>query len=610
MILSMSNLGHDYGNGVLFSGLSTAVDKSDRIVLMGKNGCGKTTLLRILSGQLEPSTGKLFVSSDLRIGFQKQERVTDTEMELFDYYLQDKKYVMKDTVEYYSYERRVRSILSGLGFNNEDWNRKLISFSGGELTRIALGKLLLLDYDLLLLDEPTNHLDLQSVDWLMSFLKNYNGAVLLVSHDRYLVRNVGNRFWEFNGGEIWDFKGNYSKYLESREIMMKTGERTKENIEKEIKHLEEVSRRYRNWGQEKFIKQAKSKEKQIERLKSKMNQVSLPDEEINGPRIRLPEPDRTGYKVLEVKNLNFSFDQKEIFNNASVLIHRREKVGLLGPNGSGKSTFLKLLVGELKKQSGEVKWGHNVRFGYLSQMTEELDPESEVIDECWKLVWQWPDYEVRKYLGRFDFTGEDVFKKVSSISGGEKTKLALAKLILKKPNVLIMDEPTNNLDIWAVQSLETVLKEYESAMIIVSHDREFLKNICDKYVAVHNKEIIDIPSLDYYLKGKLKNKTEKEESDNQSTEQLSYEERKKIRNIRKSLIRKYEKLENDEKDLENRLGEIQYEMRSNPRDYEKLHELQKEQKKIEDNLLGLLEEKEKVSKEINELMHNEKDGIS
>ncbi|MEA2067322.1 MAG: ATP-binding cassette domain-containing protein [Thermotogota bacterium] len=606
MILSMSNLGHDYGNEILLSGLSTAVDKADRIVLMGKNGCGKTTLLRILSGQLVPAIGELFVSSDLRIGFQRQERVTDTEMELFDYYLQDKKYVIKDTVEYYSYERRVRSILSGLGFTDEDWNRKLASFSGGELTRIALGKLLLLDYDLLLLDEPTNHLDLQSVDWLMNFLKNYNGAVILVSHDRYLVRNVGNRFWEFNGGEIWNFKGNYTKYLESREIMMKTGERTKENIEKEIKHLEEVSRRYRNWGQEKFIKQAKSKEKQIEKLKSKMNQVSLPDEEINDPRIRLPEPDRTGYKVLEVKNLNFSFDQKDIFNNTSLLVHRKEKVGLLGPNGSGKSTFLKLLVGELKKQSGEVKWGHNVRFGYLSQMTEELDPESEVIDECWKFVWHWPDYKVRKYLGRFDFTGEDVFKKVSSISGGEKTKLALAKLILKKPNVLIMDEPTNNLDIWAVQSLETVLKEYESAMIIVSHDREFLKNICDKYVAVHNKEIINIPSLDYYLKGKLTYKLEKEEKDDSTTEQLSYEERKKIRNIKKSLIRKYEKLENNEKALENRLGEIQYEMRSHPREYEKLHELQKEQKTIEDKLLNLLEEKEKVSNEINELVHNER----
>ncbi|MFO7881296.1 MAG: ATP-binding cassette domain-containing protein [Kosmotogaceae bacterium] len=603
MILSTSNLGHDYGNGILFSGISTAVNKSDRIVLMGKNGCGKTTLLKILSGQIEPSMGELFVSSDLRIGFQKQERVMNLEEELFSYYLHDKKYVMKDTVEYYSFERRARSILSGLGFNEEDWNRKLESFSGGELTRIALGKLFLLDYDLLLLDEPTNHLDLQSVDWLMNFLKTYNGAVLLVSHDRYLVRNVGNRFWEFNGGEVWDFKGNYSKYLETREIMMKTGERSKENIEKEIKHLEEVSRRYRNWGQEKFIKQAKSKEKQIERLKSKMDQVSLPDEEVNGPRLRLPEPDRTGYKVLEVKNLSFSFKQKEIFNDASFLIHRREKVGLLGPNGSGKSTFLKLLIGELRKQSGEVKWGHNVRYGYLSQMTEELNPDSEVIDECWKLVWQWPDYEIRKYLGRFDFTGEDVFKKVSSISGGEKTKLALAKLILKKPNVLIMDEPTNNLDIWAVQSLENVLKEYESAMIIVSHDREFLNNICDKFVAVHNKGIIDVPSLNYYLKGKLtyKNNNETKEDD-QSSEQLSYEKRKKIRNVRKSLVKKHEKLENEEKILENRLGEIQYEMRRYSRDYEKLHSLQKEQKKIEDKLLHLLEDKEKINEEI--IKHN------
>ncbi len=606
MILSMSNLGHDYGDGVLFSDISTAVDKSDRIVLMGKNGCGKTTLLKILSGQIEPSIGELFVSSDLRVGFQRQERVMNFEEELFNYYLQDKKYVMKDTVEYYSFERRVRSILSGLGFTEEDWNRELESFSGGELTRIALGKLFLLDYDLLLLDEPTNHLDLQSVDWLMNFLKIYNGAIILVSHDRYLVRNVGNRFWEFNAGNVWDFKGNYSKYLETREIMMKTGEREKENIEKEIKHLEEVSRRYRNWGQEKFIKQAKSKEKQIERLKTRINQVDLPDEEINGPKLRLPEPDRTGYKVLEVKNLNFSFKQKEIFNRASLLIHRGEKTGLLGPNGSGKSTFLKLLVGELRKQTGEVKWGHNVRFGYLSQMTEELNPNSEVIDECWKLVWQWPDYEIRKYLGRFDFTGEDVFKKISSISGGEKTKLALAKLILKKPNVLIMDEPTNNLDIWAVQSLEKILEEYESAMIIVSHDREFLKNICDKFVAVHNKKITEIPSLDYYLKGKLTNKKNDQEKEEQSSEQLSYERRKKLRNMRKSLSNKYEKLENDEKVLEDRLGEIQYEMRKHSRDYEKLHRLQKEQKKIEDNLLHLLEVKEKIKKEIDEFKHTNK----
>jgi len=597
MLLTLSKVGHDYGQDFLFDEVSTSIDKRDKIILLGKNGSGKSTLMRIIAGELSPTEGEVFHSSNVKIGYQIQSRIPDEKMTLMEYYLQDKSNVPLDTEEFYSYDRRVRSILVGLEFYEEDWERHLETFSGGELTRISLGKLFLVDHDILLLDEPTNHLDLESTEWLVDFLKSYKGALLVITHDRYLIRNVGNRFWELNGGSLWDFAGTYDKYQSDREIMVKSGLRTRENLSREIERLDAVAKRYRLWGQEKFIKQAVNKERQRDRLKDQLETIDLPDEEIRPTKFRLPQPDRTGYSVLKIEGLSFGFGSKKLFNGASAEVHRRDKIGLLGPNGSGKTTLLRIITENLEEYVGQITWGHNVRWGYLSQLTEDLNPSNDVISEIWQLMRGQPDYEVRKYIGRFGFPGDDVFKPVPSLSGGERTKLALAKLILSKPNVLVMDEPTNNLDIWSIESLEEVLKEYEGCIILVSHDREFVQNVCDHFLMIDGKKLKAVSSVEEYLRRNQRNI----DSTGNEYARLTFQERRRLSNKKKSVLERLQQLEVEENELSRKLEMAQLKMGLFSTDYEKLQDLYTGIERIESRLLEILQEREMLDDELDRL---------
>lgn len=597
MLLTLSKVGHDYGQDFLFDEVSTSIDKRDKIILLGKNGSGKSTLMRIIAGELSPTEGEVFHSSNVKIGYQIQSRIPDEKMTLMEYYLQDKSNVPLDTEEFYSYDRRVRSILVGLEFYEEDWERHLETFSGGELTRISLGKLFLVDHDILLLDEPTNHLDLESTEWLVDFLKSYKGALLVITHDRYLIRNVGNRFWELNGGSLWDFAGTYEKYQSDREIMVKSGLRTRENLSREIDRLDAVAKRYRLWGQEKFIKQAVNKERQRDRLKDQLETIDLPDEEIRPTKFRLPQPDRTGYSVLKIEGLSFGFGSKKLFNGASAEVHRRDKIGLLGPNGSGKTTLLRIITENLEEYVGQITWGHNVRWGYLSQLTEDLNPSNDVISEIWQLMRGQPDYEVRKYIGRFGFPGDDVFKPVPSLSGGERTKLALAKLILSKPNVLVMDEPTNNLDIWSIESLEEVLKEYEGCIILVSHDREFVQNVCDHFLMIDGKKLKAVSSVEEYLRRNQRNI----DSTGNEYARLTFQERRRLSNKKKSVLERLQQLEVEENELSRKLEMAQLKMGLFSTDYEKLQDLYTGIERIESRLLEILQEREMLDDELDRL---------
>ncbi|RAM59907.1 ABC transporter [Mesotoga sp. SC_4PWA21] len=597
MLLTLSKVGHDYGQDFLFDEVSTSIDKRDKIILLGKNGSGKSTLMRIIAGELSPTEGEVFHSSNVKIGYQIQSRIPDEKMTLMEYYLQDKSNVPLDTEEFYSYDRRVRSILVGLEFYEEDWERHLETFSGGELTRISLGKLFLVDHDILLLDEPTNHLDLESTEWLVDFLKSYKGALLVVTHDRYLIRNVGNRFWELNGGSLWDFAGTYDKYQSDREIMVKSGLRTRENLSREIDRLDAVAKRYRLWGQEKFIKQAVNKERQRDRLKDQLETIDLPDEEIRPTKFRLPQPDRTGYSVLKIEGLSLGFGSKKLFNGASAEVHRRDKIGLLGPNGSGKTTLLRIITENLEEHVGQITWGHNVRWGYLSQLTEDLNPSNDVISEIWQLMRGQPDYEVRKYIGRFGFPGDDVFKPVPSLSGGERTKLALAKLILSKPNVLVMDEPTNNLDIWSIESLEEVLKEYEGCIILVSHDREFVQNVCDHFLMIDGKKLKAVSSVEEYLRRNQRNI----DSTGNEYARLTFQERRRLSNKKKSVLERLQQLEVEENELSRKLETAQLKMGLFSTDYEKLQDLYTGIERIESRLLEILQEREMLDDELDRL---------
>lgn len=595
MLLTMEKIGHDYGNGFLFENVSSSIYKRDKIVLIGKNGSGKTTLLRILTGKLEQSEGSLHISSNLKIGYQTQERIQNDDQKLFDFYMESIKLVLKDTEEYYSFERKVRSILSGLELPEDTWDRKISSFSGGEITRISLGKLLLVDYDLLILDEPTNHLDIESVQWLTNFIKNYQGAVILVTHDRYLLRKVGNRFWELNAGTLWDFKGDFNLYKEERELLLKSGLRQRANMEKEIDRLIAVAKRYRLWGEDKFIKQAKSKERQADKLKAQLEEINLPDEEIREQKISIPEPKRTGYVVLGIEELSYNYGPKKILNKVNLELNRGEKLSLLGINGSGKTTLLNLITDTIPKKNGEIKWGYNVEWKYLSQMKEDLNKDNDVLKEIWKIKSSWPDYEIRKYIGRFGFTGDDVFKNVSELSGGEKTRLALCKIILQAPNVLIMDEPTNNLDIWTIEGLEKVLKEFKGAIILVSHDRDFVESICDRYILIENKKLKKIDSLDHYLKHVFSNSNESKKKNNKSN--YSYKERKKMHNRYKTVIRKIEELSSSSYQIERELEDINKKMFTFGTDYERVAEFQKLKKEKEENVIFQLEEIENLKEE-------------
>lgn len=597
MIVSLNKVGHDFGIGHLFEDVTATIDKRDKIVLIGRNGSGKSTLLKIITGELKPSDGELYVASTLKIGYQMQKRVNNLNQTLSEYYMEDKESLPKESVEYYSYDRRVRSILTGLGFGKDTWERGLSTFSGGELTRIALGKLFLVDYDILLLDEPTNHLDLESVEWLTSFLKSYKGAVVLVTHDRYLIRSIGNRFWELNSQKLWDFRGNFERYSSEREHLLKSGVRTRENLIKERDRLLAVAKRYRNWGEDKFIKQAMSKERMADRLQEKLDNIELPEENINAPKIKLPEPDRTGYIVLETQKLSFSYDGKKIFDEADFVMQRREKVSILGVNGSGKTTLLRIITGELDDYKGKITWGHNVHWGYLSQMKDDLDQTSDVMGEIGNLIPLWPDFEIRKYAGRFGFTGEDVFKAVTSLSGGERTRLALAKLILKKPNILVMDEPTNNLDIWSIEELEEVLKEYRGAIILISHDREFVENIADKFYTISDKKLLKTRSLAEYLSMTVKDKTSTETSEGKQ----SFQERRKLSNRKKTILDRLESISLEEKKNETVIEKAHGEMSINSTNFQKLNDLQLQIETSEEKILELLEEKEFLEKELEDL---------
>lgn len=598
MIVTLSDVSHDYGPGPLFDSISTSISKDDKIVLIGKNGSGKSTLLKIVSGEIRPADGSVFRKSGLQIGHQKQKRIEDNDEGLFKHYMTGKELLIKDSYEFYSYERRVRSILSGLGFKEPEWERKLGSFSGGELTRISLGKMLLFDYDLLLLDEPTNHLDLDSVDWLVNYLKSYKGAMVVVSHDRYLIKSVGTRFWEINSGRLWDFAGNYAIYSKERERMMKTTLRTRENLEKEIDRLSKVAERYRVWGQEKFIKQAINKERQVERLRVRLETAAAPENERSDLRLKLSANGRTGYKVLELSKLVFSYDGLPLFRGTNAILHRGEKLALLGPNGSGKTTLLRMITGELHPEGGSYTWGQNVRWSVLSQTTAELDDNSSVLEEAWKEVPEWPDYRIRGYLGRFGFELDEVFKGVSELSGGERTKLALAITILKKPNVLIMDEPTNNLDIWSIESLEQVLDQYDGAMIVVSHDREFLKNVCTRFVEIRRGKVVQLRSLEDY-RG-VKDSQSSGELSNCSAK-ASYDEIRKTRNQCRAFERRLQELDVEERETEKEIERLQQEVQDYATDYEKLEAVNAKLQLHEDHLLNILLEKEKLSEELENL---------
>lgn len=588
-------MSHNFGEFYLFYDVDLVINQNDRIALIGKNGAGKTTLLNIISGNIEPIEGRVLKRNDLNISLLKQYRLdlNKTDPTLYDFI---KESVSKNTPEHIV-DKTVRSLLVGLGFEESQWNRNVSGLSGGELTRLSLGKTLSEKSDLLLLDEPTNHLDLFSIDWLINYLKNYKGAMVIVSHDRTFLKQLCNKYWEINNSKIWEFKGTYKEYIQSREIYINSVNSRKQNLQKEIERLEKMIERYRSWATEKMVRQAVIRERKLEELKNELEEIQNIEEE-KGIDVKIPQPTKTGYKVVEVKDLSFSYNKEQkLLENISFELYEGEKLAILGKNGCGKSTLLKLLIGELENHEGSIEWGYNIKIGYLDQVISNLSQEYDVLNETWELVKDWKDFEVRKYLGRFGFYSSEVFKKVSELSGGELTRLALAKILLEKPNVLILDEPTNHLDILTIESLEQALKEYTGAIIFVSHDQSFIENISNKFLLIDNGESKISENIEPLLE-EIKNNSFKIKKEKKVNEE--YEQNKKIKNRIKTLNKEISRIRVESELLFEKLDSVEAKLFEYGDDYNKVLELIEEKNKLEKELTKLQKLESKYVEELNQ----------
>jgi len=577
-LIVLNNLTISFPGKTLLSDVNLNISDKERVALIGKNGSGKTTLLKAIAGIFNDYTGKIFTSG--KILYLDQFRNFD-EKTPFKYYMK-----VADTPEK---ERMVRSILKGLGFEEKDWNREISTFSGGEKTRLHIGRVFLENPDFVLLDEPTNFLDISGIHFLKNFLKNFDGGYIIISHDRSFLRNTCDRFLEINNEKIWDFNMSFDRYIEERKNLLLHQERELKNRVKEIERLKTIIERYRKWGREKSIKQAKSKEKRLQKMLEELESTTVFVEDEVDKIVKIPEPESSGYIVLEVKKLGFL----DVIKNVSFTIYNGEKVAIMGPNGSGKTTILKLINGNLKGD-GIVKFGHNVKPVFLDQFVENLDPENTVFEEISSEMEMEPDYVVRAYAGRFGFKGEDVFKMVSELSGGEKQILALSKVLLKRPNLLILDEPTNHMDLETVEILENALKEFKGSIVLVSHDEELIKNVCNRFFAIKEKTIVEISSVDEYdMPESKRNQTKKDITE--------FEERKKIRNQIKKLKNQIMELEEKERMLSKELEKIEKELLNIGSDYLKAMDLTRKKEFLEEEILNTLQEMENLDEQLERL---------
>ncbi len=509
-LVRMENLTKYYGAELILDSINWRISADDRIGLIGNNGSGKTTLFKIIVGEIKDFRGLCERAKRARIGYLKQEPDFISELKLRDAirrsafehiqdlekqmeYLTQRMSEVEDEEEQaeildqyarvqekyeayggYDYEHRIDNVLAGMGFKTSDFNLPVRFLSGGQKGRAAIAKLLLEEPDLLLLDEPTNHLDIEATEWLEEFIKTeYRGAFVVVSHDRYFLDKVVTKIAELRNNKIKEYNGNYTKYLFLRERELLVQQREYEQQQEEIEHNLDFYRRY-HAGQR--GREARGRMKLLER----MELIEKPQGDDKKIKLNFTTDIRGGDDVLQLRNVSKTYDNKTLFHNLSMDLYRKDRLGIIGPNGVGKTTLLRMIMGEEKPTTGTVWLGYNLRIGYYDQELSGLNKENTVLDEIWQLIPKGDPGEVRSYLGRFLFSGDDVFKRIGDLSGGEQSRVALAKLLLQNANFLILDEPTNHLDINSKEVLEEALTDFPATMIIVSHDRYFLDKIVNK----------------------------------------------------------------------------------------------------------------------------------
>lgn len=626
IVLSASNLTKVYGTDVILEGADFHVNNGDRIGLVGRNGAGKTTLLNMITGELTPDDGQVFVPADLKIGYLKQRdnfKSDDTVIEAINRIFEPLQKLEEEIARAadmiaqnphdeslinrldqlnqryerqggYTYKSEVTGILNSMAFNEGFYDKKIDTLSGGERTRLALAALLLEKPDLLILDEPTNHLDIGMLKWLEQYLASYKGSIIIVSHDRYFLDRCTSRIFEIEHHKLKAYDGNYSAFAEKKRQLREAELRAYSNQQREIARQEAMIRRMKERGTEKLAKRAQSREKRLEHVQ-KLDAPKIQEGKI---KISFNQDFQSGSDVITADNLSKSFgfgkDRRLLFENVNMDIKRGEKICIVGPNGVGKTTLLKIILQELQPDEGRLKIGHNVTFGYYDQGQQLLNPSNTVLGEMKETYRMYTDTQMRSLLGRFLFKNDDVFLKVQDLSGGEKARLALLKLMMGGANTLLLDEPTNHMDIESKEVFEEALSEFPGTAIVISHDRYFLQKIPDRILELTSEGITEyLGKYDYYVEKKEQISSGKkylaemsgsksDEKSKTSEDELSSEERrrlnKQIEAQQRRAAREKQALEEQLIRFEEEIKDIETKMCSeeNISDYELLEQLGKE----------------------------------
>ena len=591
MILSCQGISKSFGEKVILEDASFHIEEREKAALIGNNGAGKTTLLRIIMEEIHADAGQVVLAKDKRIGYLAQYQDVQGHLSVYEELLSTKQCIidmeerlramevqMKNasgeeldrlmnsytrlTHEFelengYAYKSELMGVLNGLGFTEEDFTKQVATLSGGQKTRVALGKLLISKPDILLLDEPTNHLDMESIAWLETYLLNYPGAVFIVSHDRYFLDKVVTKVIEIDAGQVRMYAGNYSAYAEKKAQLRDAQYKAYLNQQREIKHQEAVIVKLKSFNREKSIKRAESREKML----NKIQRIDKPIEVQSQMRLSLEPRVVSGNDVLTVEDLAKSFPQQKLFSNISFQIKRGERVALIGNNGTGKTTMLKILNGLLDADAGSFSLGAKVQIGYYDQEHHVLHAEKTIFEEISDTYPTLTETQIRNMLAAFLFTGDDVFKVISSLSGGERGRVSLAKLMLSEANFLILDEPTNHLDIASKEILEEALNSYTGTVLYVSHDRYFINQTATRILDLTNQSVVNyIGDYDYYLE-KKEELTEKyaptaQEATEEAKEETSSEGKLTWQQQKEEQARK-RKQENELKKVEKRIEELE-----------------------------------------------------
>lgn len=644
MILSCNNISMSFGINQILKNISFHINEYDKVAVVGINGSGKSTLFKVIINELQQDEGDVYIAKGATIGYLAQHQGLTSDNSIYEELLSVKQDIIElnskiRSIELemklatgtqldlllnqysrlmhefeinngYAYKSEVIGILKGLGFDENEFDKKINTLSGGQRTRVALGKLLLTTPDIILLDEPTNNLDLVSISWLETYLQNYKGTVLVISHDRYFIDKVVNKVIEIENTSVKTYTGNYSDYSEKKAMLHNSLLKQYMNQQKEIKHQEDVINKLKSFNREKSIKRAESREK----LLNKIERLDKPSSESLKMHFSLEPRVQSGNDVLKVTGLSKSFADNNLFENLDFEVKRGEKLAIIGYNGTGKTTILKIITDNIEADSGEIKLGSKVHIGYYDQEHDVLEMDKTLFDELQDTYPYLDNTTIRNILAAFLFTEDDVFKLIKDLSGGERGRVSLAKLMLSEANLLILDEPTNHLDIDSKEILENALNHYSGTVIYVSHDRYFINKTASRILDLTNKKLVNyIGNYDYYLEKKdeleaiyFKNNNDVNVSDNYSNEnnisegklnwQQQKEEQARIRKLTNSLA----KIEDEIHNIEQRSLEIDNllaleEIYTN---VDKLVPLNNEKELIEAKLESLLEEWEDLSSEV------------